>query len=83
MLELPAATPWDPGPGKPKGQPLRIWMPDSLRDLYTRVQLAAVEGRLDEAIQMIQQALPTAHGPYEQSSLKAVLASLKARKAGR
>lgn len=84
------ATPQAPNPGTPepgkapaKGKPLRIWLPDTLADLHARIQVAVAEGRLDEAIQMVKDALPTARGPYEQSSLKAVLTHLKARKAGR
>lgn len=69
-------------PAPPGIKPLKFWLPDTLADLSREVQAAAMQGRLDEAIQMVQAALPKAKGPYEKPSLKALLEHLKARKAG-
>lgn len=69
-------------PQRPVGKPLKFWLPDSLSDLTREIHLALREGRVDAAIQMVKAALPKAKGPYENSSLKAVLKALQARKAG-
>lgn len=71
-----------PPPALAGSKPLKFWLPDSLADLHREVQLAVMQGRLDEAIQMVKAALPKAKGPYEKPSLKALLDHLKARKAG-
>jgi len=87
--KVPAAPlPAQPGsrpampPAQPGVKPLKFWLPDTLADLSREVQAAVMQGRLDEAIQMVQAALPKAKGPYEKPSLKALLEHLKARKAG-
>jgi len=81
---LPATPESRPSmPPAPLGvKPLKFWLPDTLADLSREIQAAAMQGRLDEAIQMVQAAIPKAKGPYERSSLKALLEHLKARKAG-
>lgn len=77
------ATPSPSGPVAVKGaKPLKFWLPDSLSALAGQVQMAILEGRLDDAIQMVQAALPKARGQYEKPSLKSLLQALKARKAG-
>jgi tetratricopeptide (TPR) repeat protein len=63
-------------------KPLKFWLPDSLAGLGKEVKAAVMQGRLDEAIQMVRAAIPKAKGPYEKPSLKALLDHLKARKAG-
>ncbi|MFN7959324.1 MAG: DUF1570 domain-containing protein [Holophagaceae bacterium] len=86
--EVPASTPAPPesGPSGPRpqavGKPLKFWLPDSLADLRKEVHVAVLEGRLEDAIRMVKEALPKAKGPYEKPSLKALLDHLKARKAG-
>ncbi|WP_257304686.1 DUF1570 domain-containing protein [Geothrix campi] len=90
-----AARPVAPSPAEPGGalgpsaplavkgaKPLKFWLPDSLAALTGQVQIAILEGRLDDAIQMVQAALPKAKGQYEKPSLKSLLQALKARKAG-
>ena len=70
-------------PPAPAGaKPLRFWLPETLAGLRRDVQIAVMEGRLDDAIRMVQAAIPTAKGPYEKPSLKALLDHLKGRKAG-
>jgi len=83
------ATPVGPVPAMPPGvplaqggKPLKFWLPDSLADLRKAVHIAVLEGRLDDAIRMVKEAIPKAKGPYEKPSLKALLEHLKARKAG-
>jgi tetratricopeptide (TPR) repeat protein len=84
--EVPPPGAFQPGPPTPPTQPgvkpLKFWLPDTLAALSREVQAAVMQGRLDEAIQMVQAAIPKAKGPYEKSSLKALLDHLKARKAG-
>ncbi|NWJ42400.1 MAG: DUF1570 domain-containing protein [Geothrix sp.] len=80
-LSPPGAGPSIP-PAQPGVKPLKFWLPDSLADLSREVQAAVMQGRLDEAIQMVQAAIPKAKGPYEKPSLKALLDHLKGRKAG-
>jgi len=77
----PESRPSTPG-AKPGVKPLKFWLPDSLAGLHREVQAAVMQGRLDEAIQMVQAAIPKAKGPYEKPSLKALLDHLKGRKAG-
>lgn len=85
---VPASTPAPPEsgpsapPARPSAKPLKFWLPDSLADLRKEVHVAVLEGRLDDAIRMVKEALPKAKGPYEKPSLKALLDHLKARKAG-
>ena len=67
---------------RPGVKPLKFWLPDSLAGLSREVHAAVAQGRLDEAIQLVQAALPKAKGPYEKPSLKALLDHLKGRKAG-
>ena len=69
-------------PAQPGVKPLKFWLPDTLAVLSQEVQAAVMQGRLDEAIQMVKAAIPEAKGPYEKPSLKALLDHLKARKAG-
>ncbi|HLP30763.1 MAG TPA: DUF1570 domain-containing protein, partial [Geothrix sp.] len=84
--EVPPPTPSETSPPtprtKPGVKPLRFWLPDSLADLHKEVQAAVMQGRLDDAIQMVRAAIPKAKGPYEKPSLKALLDHLKGRKAG-
>ncbi|MCE1203256.1 MAG: DUF1570 domain-containing protein [Holophagaceae bacterium] len=93
--EVPPPAPPEPGPSRPLSplspstpptragvKPLKFWLPDSLAGLHKEVQAAVMQGRLDEAIQMVQAAIPKAKGPYEKPSLKALLDHLKGRKAG-
>ena len=74
-------SPTDPG-NQPGIKPLKFWLPDRLSALGTEVRTAVMQGRLDDAIKMVKNAIPTAKGQYEQQSLKSLLAHLKARKAG-
>jgi len=69
-------------PTRPGVKPLKFWLPDSLASLHKEVQAAVMQGRLDEAIQLVQAAISKAKGPYEKPSLKALLDHLKGRKAG-
>jgi len=95
LTKATKAPPSEPGPSVPPGRldpptqpsrigvkPLKFWLPDSLAGLHKEVQAAVMQGRLDEAIQMVQAAIPKAKGPYEKPSLKALLDHLKGRKAG-
>jgi len=83
MPTKPDAAPSPSGPVAVKGAtPLKFWLPDSLSALAKDVRIAILEGRLDDAIQMVQAALPKARGPYEKPSLKSLLQALKAKKAG-
>jgi tetratricopeptide (TPR) repeat protein len=77
----PEAGPTTP-PALPGAKPLKFWLPDSLAALGKDVQAAVMQGRLDEAIEMVKAAIPKAKGPYEKPSLKALLDHLRARKAG-
>jgi len=86
VADAPAEPPPPPAPTPstpPAGKPLKFWLPDTLADLRKEVHVAVVEGRLDDAIRMVREALPRARGPYEKPSLQALLDHLKARKAGR
>lgn len=82
----PIPVPPDSGPSTPPSlpgvKPLKFWLPDTLAALGKEVQAAVMQGRLDEAIQLVKVAIPKAKGPYEKPSLKALLDHLKARKAG-
>lgn len=69
-------------PTRPGVKPLKFWLPDSLAGLNRQVQAALAQGQLDEAIQLVQAAIPKAKGPYEKPSLKALLDHLKGRRAG-
>jgi tetratricopeptide (TPR) repeat protein len=84
--EVPSPAPSEPSPStartKPGVKPLKFWLPDSLAGLQKEVHAAVMQGRLDEAIQMVQAAISKAKGPYEKPSLKALLEHLKGRKAG-
>ena len=87
--EVPLQKPGEPDPStpptrpaRPGVKPLKFWLPDSLAGLSREVHAAVAQGRLDEAIQLVQAALPKAKGPYEKPSLKALLDHLKGRKAG-
>lgn len=77
----PESSPVTP-PALPGVKPLKFWLPDTLAALGREVQVAVMQGRLDEAIQMVKAAIPKAKGPYEKPSLKALLDHLRARKAG-
>jgi len=82
----PPRAPPESAPSTPLGQPgvkpLKFWLPDTLAALAKEVQVAVMQGRLDDAIQSVKAAIPKAKGPYEKPSLKALLDHLKARKAG-
>jgi len=87
--EVPPPAAPEPGPSTPPTRPIRpgvkplkFWLPDSLAGLSREVHSAVAQGRLEEAIQLVQAALPKAKGPYEKPSLKALLDHLKGRKAG-
>ncbi len=81
---LPATPESGPStpPAQPGVKPLKFWLPDTQAALGREVQVAVMQGRLDEAIQLVKAAIPKAKGPYEKASLKALLDHLKARKAG-
>lgn len=81
-LDPPPSMPMATPPGASRGKPLKFWLPDTLADLRREVHVAVLEGRLDDAIRMVKEAIPKAKGPYEKPSLKALLEHLKARKAG-
>ncbi len=82
----PPPVPAEPGPAIPPSlpgvKPLKFWLPDTLAGLGQEVRTAVMQGRLDEAIQMVRAALPKAKGPHEKASLKALLEHLRGRKAG-
>ena len=84
VAPLPSAPESGPSipPAQPGVKPLKFWLPDTLAILSQEVQAAVMQGRLDEAIQMVKTAIPKAKGPYEKPSLKALLEHLKARQAG-
>lgn len=69
-------------PRRSAGKPLQFWLPETLAELSRKVHLAVYEGRLDDAIQQVKEAIPNAKGPYEKPSLKGLLQALQARKAG-
>jgi len=84
-----APPPVQPEPGPPTlrvlpgVKPLKFWLPDTLAALGRDVQVAFMQGRLGDAIQLVEAAIPKAKGPYEKPSLKALLEHLKAKKGGR
>jgi tetratricopeptide (TPR) repeat protein len=81
-VEVPGPVEAKDLPARPVSiEPLKFWLPDTLAGLSREVQAAVMQGRLDEAIELVKAAIPKAKGPYEKPSLKALLDHLKARKA--